>query len=726
MLKFWPLKILLLVVFIFNPSVWRYEEQLNAQENKGNAPAPVQKTEPSEAEKRREAFEITWQTVKDFHFDPTFGGLDWDAVKKEYAPRVERAQSDRELHALLQEMLNRLGKSHFNIIPPEAIPVVPPAEPDAASSEEKREEDGDDDDNARTLAANGLNVTERLSHGIGIDLRLINHAAIITRVEPDSTAARAGLRPGYILKSVNGESLTRIIAMLARLAVYQPALKHQTTEAILVEYFNGPPDTFVRFAYLDSVNALHRVRLKREKLKGEMSPQLLSLPPQFVEFEAKRLRRNVGYIRFNVFAAPVLEKFCAALRSMRDAPGIIIDLRGNRGGLLGLMYGMGGLLETRNISFGTMKTRGGEFELRVLPQKNPYNGALVILIDEYSLSASEMFAAGIRESGRGLLVGTRSAGSALPSIVKELPTGAILQYAFADIATPWGNLIEGKGITPDINVRLDRRSLLKGHDAQLEAAIDALQSSRIVNSSNTVAANAIIEGKVATATGKENPDAEEIESGKPLTIEPEAARIIENYVKALGGREALEKIQSRVSKGTFEGSFAGLKFNGAAEIIEQQPDKSMVLLTVPTLGIIRKGYTGAYGYEQIPLFGFRELEGGELATIKASADIQWPLNLQQHYSEIIFKEKVKIEDTEVNLLLATYTTGSSTRLYFDTQTGLLVRRDNVFYEDYRAVDGVMVPHTTRTADTIIKLTEVRTNVAIEDARFIEEKNCFTQ
>ena len=56
----------------------------------------------------------------------------------------------------------------------------------------------------------------------------------------------------------------------------------------------------------------------------------------------------------------------------------------------------------------------------------------------------------------------------------------------------------------------------------------------------------------------------------------------------------------------------------------------------------------------------------------------------------------------------------------------MLRQDDDFYEDYREVDGVLCPFTIRNANTLIKLAEVKHNVAIDDARFIEEKNCFTQ
>ena len=72
----------------------------------------------STPDQRREAFEIVWRTVKEKHFDPTLGGLDWDKVKRDYAPRAEAAKTDDELHEVLRQMLGELHQSHFNIIPP--------------------------------------------------------------------------------------------------------------------------------------------------------------------------------------------------------------------------------------------------------------------------------------------------------------------------------------------------------------------------------------------------------------------------------------------------------------------------------------------------------------------------------------------------------------------------------------------------------------------------------
>jgi len=142
------------------------------------------------AERRRETFEIVWRTVKENHFDPKFGGVDWDALHAEFAPRVALTANDAELHWLLQQMLNRLGQSHFAIIPPESIPAVPPEETDDEGAGETDDAGDDEDEDAAARRAGGRDLTERLTHGVGVDVRVIDGAVVITRVEPQSPAAR--------------------------------------------------------------------------------------------------------------------------------------------------------------------------------------------------------------------------------------------------------------------------------------------------------------------------------------------------------------------------------------------------------------------------------------------------------------------------------------------------------------------------------------------------------
>lgn len=405
----------------------------------------------SSLEIRKETFELVWSTIKEKHFDPTFGGVDWDKVHEQYSPLVASSKSDPELHELLQRMLEELHQSHFNIIPPEAI------------VEEERE------------SSNG---------GIGIDIQILDGLAVITKVEPNSIADRSGLRAGFVIKSIGDTSIDKFLEQLsARLEKRKisSTIKQLLTCRLVMYRINGSPQTSIKLSYLNEKDQLKEISIEREKLKGEMSERLGNFPPQYTEFEAKRIENNIGYIRFNIFVPMLSERIRSAIRSMSDASGIIIDLRGNPGGIGSMASGIASLLENKACSLGTMQMRTGHLNFPVFPQENPYLGPVVVLLDGRSASTSEVFAGGMQELGRIVVVGEKSAGAALPSVIQKLPTGALFQYAMVDFKTPKGVLIEGRGVVPDVEVKLDRKTLLSGRDPQMDAAIDQIKKNQKTN-----------------------------------------------------------------------------------------------------------------------------------------------------------------------------------------------------------------------------------------------------
>lgn len=399
---------------------------------------------------RQQTFDIVWRTVKDKHFDPNFGGVDWDKVRERYAPLVGEVKNDGELYRLLQQMLGELHQSHFNIVPPEA--VIP-------------------DD-----------VKEPPTGGIGIDVRMIDGAAVITRIEPDSSAAKAGLLPGFIIKKITAQSgdktVDEIIAFFAKSNLTEPTRNLRVTRRVAQE-INGEPGSTVTLTYLDNKDKPQTATMTRVKLKGELSQRFGQFPPQYTEFESKRLPqaagRYIGYIRFNIFTIPVTEKIRSAIQEFHDAEGMIFDLRGNPGGIAGIAIGIAGQLfdqgEAKPRALGTMKMRSSEVKFAIFPQSNSYTGPVVILLDGLSASTSEVFSSGMQELGRAVIIGERSIGACLPSVFQKLPTGALFQFAVADFKTPKGVLIEGRGVVPDVEVKWNRASLLAGNDAQLTAAI---------------------------------------------------------------------------------------------------------------------------------------------------------------------------------------------------------------------------------------------------------------
>ena len=401
------------------------------------------------AELRQESFDIVWRTVKEKHYDPKFNGVDWDKIRELYAPRLAQVKSDQEFYSLLRQMIGELHQSHFAIIPPEAVVEDAAEEPSSGT--------------------------------IGVDVDYIDNLVLITRAAEGSPAARAGLRPGFAVKQIDSVAVDRIIERFSKSDRSLAMTRLLIARSILAR-LNGKPATAARITYMDERDQTREASVERVPLKGEMSEAMGNFPAQYTEFEAKRLANGIGYIRFNIFVASLMERVRAAIRSMSDAPGIIIDLRGNPGGLGIMANGIAGLLEMKQTSLGTMQLRTGHINFAVYPQPPIYKGTVAVLIDSGSASTSEIFAAGLQELGRAVIVGERSAGAALPSFFTKLPTGALFQYAVGDFKTPKGVLIEGRGVAPDIEVRLNRAELLLGRDSQLDKAIEQIQKKAVSSS----------------------------------------------------------------------------------------------------------------------------------------------------------------------------------------------------------------------------------------------------
>jgi carboxyl-terminal processing protease len=203
-----------------------------------------------------------------------------------------------------------------------------------------------------------------------------------------------------------------------------------------------------------------------------------AMPPYYVEFEARRLPQNIGYFRFNHWADPVDKEFVAALASMHDVRGIIIDLRGNPGGMLSVVHTITKHLLAVKTQVSTWKFRDRQVHHHFDPARNAYLGEVVILIDCRSTSSSEYFAGSLRSINRAVIVGERSPGYLLIANWKKVSNGTAFMYAFAKPIMPDGNVIEGRGVVPDIEIGLDRDELLHGKDTQDDFYV--IQSSKTI------------------------------------------------------------------------------------------------------------------------------------------------------------------------------------------------------------------------------------------------------
>jgi carboxyl-terminal processing protease len=233
----------------------------------------------------------------------------------------------------------------------------------------------------------------------------------------------------------------------------------------------------VRATFLDERDQPREFALERAPLNpNQVDRETEGGLSLYALFESRRLEGGVGYIRFTTFVASLDKKIRAAIEGMHDAPGIVIDLRHNGGGDDGVAIHMANLLFDKPTQLMIARTRkGADNYYRARPAKNPYLGTVVILIDEGSGSASEQFAAGMQEAGRAYVIGKRSEGDDMDADIEKLPTGALLIYAAGEPRTPKGFVVEGHGVSPDLEVNLTRAGLLRGEDVQLAAALEYIK-----------------------------------------------------------------------------------------------------------------------------------------------------------------------------------------------------------------------------------------------------------
>ena len=376
---------------------------------------------------RRKTFEKTWEIVRDKFYDPDFNGVDWNKVRERYAPQVASVKSDAELYELLRKMLSELKVSHMGIVTPDALKqmTAPP-----------------------------------VTTGLGI--RNVESRIVVTRILPGSSAEREGVRPGFVIAKISGADVNDLDDALARL--------------------HGAPNTKVGVTFLGERDEAREMTLERMPLQpGEIERTKFSGMSLYALFDARRLEGGIGYMRFTSFIPALDKKIRLGLASMHDAPGLIIDLRGNGGGDDSVAINLAGQLFDKPTQLMITRTRKGDTNYyRARPSKNPYLGPVVILVDGASGSASEQLAAGLQESGRAYVIGTVTAGDDMDAELEELPTGAYLIYAAGRPRTPKGVVVEGRGVIPDLEVNLTRAGLLSGNDAQLDAAIKHIKNQKTV------------------------------------------------------------------------------------------------------------------------------------------------------------------------------------------------------------------------------------------------------
>ncbi len=431
--------------------------QAQAVQTRSGADAPIA-TELAVA-----TFDSAWSRIRNAHYDESFNGLDWDAVRGELLPRARASATVGDLRAVLVDMLSRLGESHYTLIPQEAADAVDPArvrEPGAAN----------------------------LPGDLGLSLRLAGGRLVVWTVDPDGPAARAGVRPGWIVDAVDAR---RPEAALARIDGLEPGTPRRNALTQFLWGANaqmeGPAGTRVNIRFLDADDRTIVLELERRRRPGE-PVRFGNLPAFFAELSQRTVPLDgggcLGVIRFNIWMVPLAAQIDRAVDAVRDCAGIVIDLRGNPGGIAGMVMGVAGHFLDDRVTLGTMRSRGSQLNFRSNPRRvdaagrpvEPFAGPVAVLVDGLSVSTSEFFAGGMQAVGRVRVFGDTTAGQALPATLMRLPNDDVLMYVVADFTSADGARLEGRGVVPDRVVPLLREDLLAGRDAAFEEALAWIRS----------------------------------------------------------------------------------------------------------------------------------------------------------------------------------------------------------------------------------------------------------
>lgn len=209
-----------------------------------------------------------------------------------------------------------------------------------------------------------------------------------------------------------------------------------------------------------------------------------------------------------------------------------------------------------------------------------------------------------------------------------------------------------------------------------------------------------------------------------------ADQILDNYIKAIGGREAWKKLTTRISTGTID--VPAMNLTGLVLVREKAPNLSV--FTVNFNGAaFQQGFDGTVGWSNDPQNGLREQTGDELAETRRDSDFYHPIDLKQIYSKLTVAGTDKINDRDAYVVEGSSGDLGTDKIYFDAQNGLVLRIVGQHhtpegaatftedFSDFREVDGIKLPFTVHqespSSTFTIKFTEIRHNEPIDDAIF---------
>ncbi len=284
--------------------------------------------------------------------------------------------------------------------------------------------------------------------GIGAVVTMKDGELTVVSPIADGPAEEQGVRAGDKVLEIDGE----------------PTLDMNLTEAVLK--IRGPQGTKVTLLILH---------------QGETKPVEIEIIREEVKLDSiylEMLPEGIAHIQLTHFSERTHEELIDALNEAIDngVEGIILDLRDNPGGYLHVAVDVASEFLDGGTVVYQQDSKGQLEEMAATPGGLATYLPLVVLINEWSASGSEVLAGALQDRGRATLVGNVTFGKGSINIIRELSDGSALYVTTARWLTPNGNLIEGVGLTPDYTVTITDEDVLYERDPQLEFAIDYIKS----------------------------------------------------------------------------------------------------------------------------------------------------------------------------------------------------------------------------------------------------------
>lgn len=424
--------VLLLLAALTSPALASKAHKRQALERSLNeAATAIARLSPKD---RKEIFSETWETINEKYYDPSFNGVNWRAVRDQYRPAAEAAHTDDDFYVVMKKMVGELRDAHTRFATPR--------------EREEREQ------------------LKAVSAGVGISE--VEGKPVVVSVEANSDAARQGVEIGMIVIAIDGRPVAEKLAE-AQARVAGTSTERAVKLRIYRQLIDGDSGTPLR---------LTLERADESRVEVSLMRRVVADMPQVI---TRRLASGFGYVKLTLWKSPAHKEFKRALENLRDAPGIIVDLRGNPGGEAQEVVKIASYFFNSRVSFGQFVARSGK-ALSLYTDRDDliYRGPVIILMNEGSGSGSELFSAAMQESGRASVVGRQSCGCVLGiSRFKRMKGGSELAVSELKYVTPQGKKIEGTGVKPDRAVALTLADLQRHRDAALEAAESALRTTGV-------------------------------------------------------------------------------------------------------------------------------------------------------------------------------------------------------------------------------------------------------